>query len=189
MMSQSRAIPRRHVVAGMAALGICALARTPAAAQAASQEAAARPLAERLAAHSDALRYEDLDAATIEALTIHFIDTIGCGIAAFDERPVRVCRDIALAAAGGPSTVIGTARRTSPDLASFANGVAFRYYDLNDIYVKRQGCHPSDHISACLAIAEAERATAAELITAIVLVYEINCRLTEAIDLSTRGRE
>jgi 2-methylcitrate dehydratase len=185
---RSRAIPRRNVVAGMAALGLCGLARGSAGAQgAASQEAAGRPLAERLAAYADALRYEHLDAATIEAVKIHFIDTIGCGIAAFDERPVRVCRDIALTTQGGPSTVIGTSRRTSPDLASFANGVAFRYYDLNDIYVKRQGCHPSDHISACLAIAEAEHATAAELITAIVLAYEVNCRLTEAIDLSTRG--
>jgi 2-methylcitrate dehydratase len=190
MMSQpftSRAIPRRNVVAGMAALGLCGLARGSAAAQGGPQEAAARPLAERLAAYADALRYEHLDAATIEAVKIHFIDTIGCGIAAFDERPVRVCRDIALTTQSGPSTVIGTNKRTSPDLASFANGVAFRYYDLNDIYVKRQGCHPSDHISACLAIAEAERASAADLIAAIVLVYEINCRLTEAIDLSTRG--
>ncbi len=105
MMSQpirSRAIPRRNVVAGMAALGLCGLARGSAGAQgAASQEAAGRPLAERLAAYADALRYEHLDAATIEAVKIHFIDTIGCGIAAFDERPVRVCRDIALTTQGG----------------------------------------------------------------------------------------
>src|SRR5262249_6780925 len=47
--------------------------------------------------------------------------------------------------------------------------------------------HPSDHIAPCLAVAEAERASATELITAIVLAYEINCRLLDAFDAATRG--
>src|SRR3984957_6130447 len=183
----SRAIPRRNVVAGIAALGFCCVARRAVAAPAASSESPGQTLAERLAAYADGLRYDDLDAATIERVKSHLIDTLGCGIAAFDERPVRICRDVALAAAGGTSTIIGTDRRTTPDLASFANGAAFRYYDLNDTYVGRFAGHPSDHIAACLAVAEAERASAAELITAIVLAYEINCRLMDAFDITTRG--
>ena len=67
-------------------------------------------LAERLAAYADGLRYDDLDAETIERVKSHVIDTLGCGIAAFDERPVRICRDVVLAAASGASTVIGTKR-------------------------------------------------------------------------------
>src|SRR5262245_3123961 len=99
-----------------------------------------RPLAERFAHYADQLRYDDLDDATIERVKSHLIDTIGCGIAAFDEGPVRICRDVALAgaaagaAAAGSATIIGTGRRTTPELASFANGAAFRYYDLNDTY-------------------------------------------------------
>jgi 2-methylcitrate dehydratase len=46
---------------------------------------------------------------------------------------------------------------------------------------------PACHIAACLAVAEAERASAAELVTAIVLAYEINCRLIDALDITTRG--
>ena len=102
-------------------------------------------------------------------------------------RPVRVCRDVALAPGGGVASVIGTKRRATADLAAFANGAAFRYYDLNDVYVGRFAGHPSDHIAACLAVAEAERASAAELITAIVLAYEINCRLIDALDIGSRG--
>ena len=98
-----------------------------------------RPLADRLAAYADGLRYDDLDGATIERVKSHVIDTIGCGIAAFDERPVRVCREVALANAGGASSVIGTDRRTSPDLAAFANSVASRYYDLNDANIGVSG--------------------------------------------------
>jgi len=176
-------IPRRNVIVGLAAFGLCGLAPRARAAP----EQSARPLAARLAAYADALRYDDLDAATIERVKSHVIDTLGCGIAAFDERPVRICRDVALAPAGGAATVIGANRRTTPDLAAFANAAAFRYYDLNDIYVSRQTGHPSDNIAACLAIAEAERASGIELITAIVLAYEINCRLFDAFDLTARG--
>jgi 2-methylcitrate dehydratase len=171
----------------MAALGLWGLAPRVFSAEAESSKPPARPLAERLAAYAHALRYQDLDSATIERVKTHFIDTIGCGIAAFDEAPVRICREVALGVTGGVATVIGTHRRTTPDLATFANGAAFRYYDLNDSYVGRLAGHPSDHIAACLAVAESERSSAAELITAIVLAYEINCRLIDAFDITTRG--
>lgn len=147
------------------------------------------PLAARLAAYADGLRYDDLDATTVEAVKVHLIDSLGCGLAAFDEKPVRICRDVVLASGGGAATVIGTKHRVAPDLAAFANCAAFRYLDLNDAYVGRITGHPSDDIAACLAVAEAEKASAPELITAIALAYEVNCRLIDAFDVSfaTRG--
>jgi 2-methylcitrate dehydratase len=148
---------------------------------------ATRPLAERLADYADRLRFDDLDAATIERVKAHVIDTLGCGLAAFDEPPVRICREVAFASGGDGASVIGAARRTSPELAAFANGAAFRYYDLNDSYVGGLSGHPSDNIAACLAVAEAERASARDLIVAIVLAYEINCRLIDAFDVTARG--
>ena len=72
-------------------------------------------------------------------------------------------------------------------MAAFANGAAFRYLDFNDTYVGRFAVHPSDNIAACLAVAEAERASAKELITAIVIAYEVNCRLVDSFDISKRG--
>jgi 2-methylcitrate dehydratase len=154
-----------------------------------SSEPRARPLAERLAAYADGLRYDDLDHATIERVKVHVIDSLGCGLAAFEEKPVRICRDLALARGGGDgATVIGTRRRAAPDLATFANCAAFRYLDLNDAYVGRITGHPSDNIAACLAVAEAEQASAAELITAIALAYEINCRLIDAFDVGIGDR-
>lgn len=79
-------------------------------------------------------------------------------------------------------------RNVCPDLAAFANGAAGRYYDLNDIYVvANDTTHPSDHIAPCIAVAEAEHASVRDLITAITLAYEINCRLADALDLSSRG--
>jgi 2-methylcitrate dehydratase len=144
------------------------------------------PLARRLADYALALRYEDLDAATIERVKIHLIDSLGCGIAALNEPVVRICREVALPV-GGPSTIIGTTHRTTPDLAAFANGAAIRYLDFNDTYAGKIAIHPSDNFAPCLAVAEAEHVTAQELITAIALAYEVNCQLNDALDISARG--
>jgi 2-methylcitrate dehydratase len=146
------------------------------------------PLAQRLAAYAHGLHYDDLDETTVERVKVHLIDSLGCGLAAFDEKPVRICREVALAGGGSGATVIGTNRRAAPDLAAFANCAAFRYLDLNDSYVGRITGHPSDDIAACLAVAEAERASTEELITAIALAYEINCRLIDVFDVSMAAR-
>jgi 2-methylcitrate dehydratase len=145
-----------------------------------------RPLAERLADYASGLRYDDLDPETVERVKTLVIDTIGCGMGAWDEKPVRICREIALAV-DGPATIMGTHRKTTPDMAAFANGAAARYLDFNDTYVGRFAIHPSDNIAACLAVAEAEQTNVQELITAIVIAYEINCRLVDAFDISKRG--
>ncbi|SFM48903.1 MmgE/PrpD family protein [Methylobacterium pseudosasicola] len=145
------------------------------------------PLADRLAAYAHGLRFEDIDPATVEAAKVHLIDALGCGLAALNAGPVRICREIALTDGAGSATVLGTDRRTSPELAAFANGVAIRYEDFNDVYVGREPGHPSDGIAACLAVAEAEGATGRDLVTAIVLAYEIDCRLLDAAEVTGRG--
>jgi 2-methylcitrate dehydratase len=179
-------IPRRrllHLGTGAVALGI--LSRT-ARAENPAQPPSGRSLADRLAAYASGLRYEDLDAATLERVKTLVIDSIGCAMGAWDERPVHACREIAQSV-NGPATIIGTARQTTTDLAAFANGAAVRYLDFNDTYVGKFAAHPSDNIAACLAVAEAEHSSVQELIVAIVLAYEVNCRLVDAFDISARG--
>jgi 2-methylcitrate dehydratase len=175
-------VSRRRAIAQTAAFGLLSLASRTTATTVRSSES----LAHELAVYADGLRFEDLNSSTIERVKTHVIDTIGCGIGALNERPVRICREVALAV-GGNATIIGTNRRTTPELASFANGAAFRYLDFNDTCVGRFAVHPSDHIAPCLAVAETERANAQALITAIVIAYEVNCRLADALDAAARG--
>src|SRR5690606_24506875 len=85
------------------------------------------------------------------------------------------------------STVFGTDLRTTPELAAFANGAMVRYLDYNDGYMGREPGHPSDSIPACLALAEAEGASGAALVAAIVVAYEIQMRLQDAASLNKRG--
>jgi 2-methylcitrate dehydratase len=157
----------------------------------AAAPAQARNIAQRLAAYAASLRYSDLDERTIEAVKTHLADALGCAVAALGEEPVRIARTVALANASsggsGGATVLGAPRKTSADLAAFANGAAIRYYDLNDVYAGKEIGHPSDNISACLAVAETQRASGQDLILAIALAYEIDCRLMDAAPISSRG--
>ncbi len=144
-------------------------------------------LAQRMAHYVFQTDASALDATTLETAKAHLIDAIGCGIVAFGEDPVRACRSVALAVPGGVSTVIGTSKRTTPELATFANGAAIRYFDYNDAYFGKEPGHPSDNITACLATAEAEGRTGREFLLAMVLAYEIDCRLLDAAELTQRG--
>ncbi|MGI4810327.1 MAG: MmgE/PrpD family protein, partial [Janthinobacterium lividum] len=166
--------------AGMAALtGVNAAAR----AQPAAAGAAAPSLADQLAGYVHDIGYGDLGAPVVELVKAHFIDSIGCAIGAFNEPPVRAVRDVALQNHGDAATLIGTARRTTMDWATFANGAALRHFDLNDAYAGREVGHPSDNITPCLAVAEAEGRGGQDLILAIALAYEIDCRLLDAVQI------
>lgn len=170
----------------LAALGSAVAA--PAFAQAAESNAPAeKTIADKLAAYADEFQYGDLGPAIVEVVKAHFIDAIGCGIGAFNEPSVRSIRTLTTTASSGGSTIIGTRKRTTMDWASFANGAAVRFLDLNDVYAGREVGHPSDNITPCLAVAEAEGRTGKELILAIALAYEIDCRLLDTVQISARG--
>jgi 2-methylcitrate dehydratase len=89
---------------------------------------------------------------------------------------------------GSPgATILGTTLKTSPEMAAFANGTMVRYLDYNDTYLSKEPAHPSDNIAPALALAEAQHATGHDLITAIVVGYEVQCRLCDAASLRARG--
>jgi 2-methylcitrate dehydratase len=173
-------LTRRRALGGLAALGFSNRMSAEAG------TAGTSPIADRLAVYAEGLQFADLRPVTVETVKIHLLDALGCGIAAFDEEPVRMCRSVA-AAAPGQATLIGSREKATTDLAAFANGAAIRYFDLNDVYVGLEPGHPSDNITACLAAGEAEQASGQDLITAIALAYEIDCRLLDAAEVTGRG--
>ncbi|WP_250454332.1 MmgE/PrpD family protein [Caballeronia sp. ATUFL_M2_KS44] len=185
---------RRHFLASLGACLASTTGLTPAFGQSSKSNpddmsTRAQNLAQQMASYAASLRYEDLDDETVELVKTHLADALGCGVAALRERPVESARKVALAEGGGrgASTLLGTRSRTSPDMAAFANGAAIRFYDLNDVYAGKEIGHPSDNIAACLAQAEAEGASGRDLIVAIALAYEIDCRLMDAASISQHG--
>jgi 2-methylcitrate dehydratase len=66
-------------------------------------------------------------------------------------------------------------------MAAFANGVMLRYLDCNDSYFSPGGGHPSDMIPAALALAAPLERDGPMVIAAIVLAYEVFCRLSDQV--------
>uniref|UniRef100_UPI003F492A8B MmgE/PrpD family protein n=1 Tax=Cupriavidus necator TaxID=106590 RepID=UPI003F492A8B len=144
------------------------------------------PLAQRLAEYVHALSEADIDAATLEALKLRLVDTFGCALAALDEPVIAKCFGLADASGPAEAALIGTRRRSSAELAAFANGAAIRYYDLNDGYLSKEAGHPSDHLSVCLAVAQSERRSITDFIVSAIAAYEIECRLFDAASISAK---
>ena len=147
-----------------------------------------KSLAHQLTDYACALRFEDMSKDVVHEVKRRVIDSLGCALGAWNEEPCVIARKVAsdFSARQG-STIIGTNHKAPPDWAAFANGCCIRYFDYNDTYLSKEPAHPSDNISAALAVAESVAATGRELITAIALAYEVQCRFCDAASIRARG--
>jgi 2-methylcitrate dehydratase len=147
-----------------------------------------KTLAHQLAHYACSLRFEDLSKEVVHEVKRRVIDSIGCALGAWNEEPCVIARNVASEfSARQGSTIIGTNHKAPPDWAAFATGCCIRYFDYNDTYLSKEPAHPSDNISAALAMAESLGANGRELITAIALAYEVQCRLCDAASIRARG--
>lgn len=145
-------------------------------------------LANRIAAWAAATTFESLSRPVVHEVNRRILDSIGCALGAWRSRPARITRELAhgVSASGGAS-VLGSRHRTTPDLATFTNGALVRYLDFNDTYLSLEPAHPSDNIPAALAVGQCVGATGRQIVAAIALGYELQCRLCDAASLRKHG--
>jgi 2-methylcitrate dehydratase len=147
-----------------------------------------KTLAHQLAHYACSLRFEDLSKEVVHEVKRRVIDSIGCALGAWNEEPCVIARNVASEfSAKNGATIIGTNHKAPPDWAAFATGCCIRYFDYNDTYLSKEPAHPSDNFSAALAMAESLGSNGRELITAIALAYEVQCRLCDAASIRARG--
>ncbi len=140
---------------------------------------------EYLSDYACRLTYDDLSPEAAHQVKRTLIDTLGCGVGAFDSEPPYIARRMASRVQGNPpARILCTSQNTSTDLAAFANTVLIRYLDCNDAYAARGTGHPSDMIPAVLAEAGGHRTDGRRVITAIAAAYEVFCRLADEISLN-----
>lgn len=145
-------------------------------------------LAEELAQFVVRRSFEDLSQAAKRELKVRVLDSLGCAIGALGAEPTAMIR-IQLVEFGGADlcTFIGGGK-TAPDRAAFYNGALVRYLDFNDSYLaKGETCHPSDNLSAVLAASEYAGKTGEELLTALAVAYQVQCRLSDEAPVRSRG--
>ena len=142
------------------------------------------PTTEYLSDYACRLTYENLSPEVVHQVKRTLVDTLGCGVGAFDSEPAFIARRMASRVQGNPpARILGTSQETSTDLAAFANTILVRYLDCNDAYAARGTGHPSDMIPGVLAVAGGHRANGRAVITAITAAYEVFCRLADEVPL------
>jgi 2-methylcitrate dehydratase len=145
-------------------------------------------LVEKLALFVQQASFDNLsEAARIQA-KIRILDALGCAFGALDGEPVRIIRQqIEDFDGAGHCTLIGGGR-AAPDRAAFYNSALVRYLDYNDSYLaKGETCHPSDNLGAVLAAAEYAGRSGRDLLTALAVAYQVQCRLSDVAPVRARG--
>jgi len=135
-------------------------------------------LTEILARWACDLEYEHIDAESREAAKRFLYDTLGCALGGYQVHDVAMFIEY-LREMGGPGdcTVIGAGDKMNPVNAAMINALMVRAMDYNDIYWKQDPCHPSDLLSAPLALAERAHLSGKDLIVGIIIAYETAMRL------------
>jgi 2-methylcitrate dehydratase len=145
-------------------------------------------LVEQLAKFVCRAQYEDLSDAAREAMKIRVLDALGCAIGALDSGVARALRLQTEDFGGAPWCCLIGGGRTAPDRAAFYNSALVRYLDFNDSYLaKGETCHPSDNLGAVLAACEYEQASGRDLLTALAVAYQVQCRLSDVAPVRAKG--
>lgn len=132
--------------------------------------------------------YEDISETAREQLKIRVLDSLGCAVGAFEGEPVQiVLRQIREFDPEGKCTLIGGGS-AAPHSAALYNSALVRYLDFNDAYLaKGETCHPSDNLAAILAGAEYADRTGRDLMTALAVAYQVQCRLSDVAPVRDKG--
>src|SRR5437773_1728573 len=130
-----------------------------------------RLLTHTIAEWTCALKYEHLSPESIQAAKLFWFDSIGCALGGSQQDDAKILlkhyqamsatADSSTGEGGSPArrrkaTAFVSGFKTNPVDAAFMNGHMIRAMDYNDIYWKADPCHPSDLISAPLALCESE---------------------------------
>ena len=132
--------------------------------------------------------WSDLSASARDALKVRILDALGCALGALDAPPVEAIRGELHEFGGRPLCTLIGGGRTAPDRAALYNGALVRYLDFNDSYfAPGETCHPSDNLAPVLAAAEYANASGRDLLTAIAIAYQVQCRLSDEAPVRVKG--
>jgi 2-methylcitrate dehydratase len=133
------------------------------------------------------LRYETIPEPAVRMTKRLLLDSIGCALAAVKLKDIQASYNYIRQLGGKKqASIIWYGLKTNMPNAAFMNSLLIRAMDYNDIYWKQDPCHPSDIIPAALAAGEYRGVSGKELVTAIVIAYELEMRMCHAADPGIR---
>ncbi|MBI2986079.1 MAG: MmgE/PrpD family protein [Deltaproteobacteria bacterium] len=139
----------------------------------------ARTIAEQLATEAKGLTFRELPPEVVHQVKRSVLDTVGIGFGGFLSEPSQIIQSL-IKEMNGPaeSTVFVSGLKTSCLYATLANGAMVRYLDYIDrCFLTREGRillgHHCELIPPILAVGERQHTSGPEVITAVVLAYEL----------------
>ena len=134
-----------------------------------------------LAQWASELTYDDLSDEAIQSAKLSLFDSFGCALGGSQQHDVRIVLDHFKQMGGTPTcTCLVDGFKTNPVDAAFINSLMIRAMDYNDIYWKQDPSHPSDIVSAALAICEMNGLNGKDLILGTIIGHELEMRFCEA---------
>jgi 2-methylcitrate dehydratase len=132
--------------------------------------------------------WDDLSETARRELKIRVLDSLGCALGALDGPPVQAIRALVGEFGGRPLCTLIGGGATAPDRAALYNGALVRYLDFNDSYfAPGETCHPSDNLAPVLAAAEYAGASGRDLLVALAVSYQVQCRLSDEAPVRAKG--
>jgi 2-methylcitrate dehydratase len=126
------------------------------------------------------MKYEDIDSDSIKAVKRLLLDSCGCALGGFHHEDVQIMNKTLTEFGGNAeATVWSSGEKTNAYFATLLNALAIRVMDYNDIYWEADPSHPSDLIPAATSCGEQYGRSGQEVLTGIVLAYELEMRLCE----------
>lgn len=137
---------------------------------------------EEISAFAQTTSFSNLPQDVIEKAKQGVIDFLACTLLGARNEIGKTANAYVESMAAAPeATVIGSGYRTSRSLAALAIGVYSHADDFDDISFSLPG-HPSVTVlPAVLSIGESENISGAELLTAYMIGFEIQCKLGQAL--------
>jgi len=136
-------------------------------------------------------KYEDIPEDVIELGKKSMLDGLGLALAGSMAQTGNLCRQYVenLGIREGKATIIGSARKTSPQFAAFVNGVSIHADDFDDTQLSSAKdrvygllVHPTVPVlPAVLALAERGGVSGKEFMLSYHLGVEVECKIAEAI--------
>ncbi len=144
-------------------------------------------IAEQLAGEAKGLTFHELPPEVVHQVKRLVLDTLGVGFGGYLSEPSQIIQSV-IEEMKGPaeSTVFGSGLKTSCLYATLANGVMVRYLDYMDrCFVTKEARislgHNSESIPPILAVGERQHSTGQEVITAVVLAYELLNKVADSV--------
>ncbi|WP_156289631.1 MmgE/PrpD family protein [Oceanobacillus salinisoli] len=138
-------------------------------------------LSKELANYIIDTNYEDLPEEVVEFTKLCILDYFGSAIAGSNKAPIQMVHDFVVEMGGAPQATLVTGGKTSVAQAALVNGAASHIVELDDIH-KASIIHAATVVvPAALAVAEWKKLSGKDLITAVVIGYEVCYRIGEAV--------